>query len=163
MAVGLDLADPEQRAAFYQEMSISGLYQPASRIVLITAEPDTRRRSVRVGGDLNPHVLADTRPSTSERHFHRRFFSGPQWPDLGNFRLAATRCSAKQASRNQFDFRFRIRYEGIALNYSAAREGHEGASLSSSGARNKVTASFTPRGLRVGMTGVQVSAVVHQR
>src|SRR6266508_4050887 len=50
LAAGLDLADPEQRAAFYQEMGISGLYQPANRIVLITAEPDMRRRSVRVGG-----------------------------------------------------------------------------------------------------------------
>jgi site-specific DNA recombinase len=50
LAVGLDLADPEQRAVFYQEMGISGLYQPANRIVLITAEPDMRRRSVRVGG-----------------------------------------------------------------------------------------------------------------
>jgi site-specific DNA recombinase len=62
LAAGLDLADPEQRALFYEEMGISGLYQPANRIVLITAEPDMRRRTVRVGGgDLNPHVLADTR------------------------------------------------------------------------------------------------------
>jgi hypothetical protein len=50
LAAGLDLADPQQRAAFYQEMGISGLYQPANRIVLITAEPDMRRRTVRVGG-----------------------------------------------------------------------------------------------------------------
>jgi site-specific DNA recombinase len=50
LAAGLDLADPEQRALFYEEMGISGLYQPANRIVLITAEPDMRRRTVRVGG-----------------------------------------------------------------------------------------------------------------
>jgi site-specific DNA recombinase len=50
LAAGLDLADPEQRALFYQAMGISGLYQPADRVVLITAEPDMRRRSVRVGG-----------------------------------------------------------------------------------------------------------------
>ena len=50
LAAGLDLADPQQRAVFYQEMGISGLYQPANRIVLIMAEPDMRRRSVRVGG-----------------------------------------------------------------------------------------------------------------
>jgi site-specific DNA recombinase len=50
LAAGLDLADPEQRAVYYQAMGISGLYQPANRIVLITAEPDMRRRSVRVGG-----------------------------------------------------------------------------------------------------------------
>ncbi len=46
----LDLADPEQRAVFYEEMGVSGLYQPANRIVLITAKPDMRRRTVRVGG-----------------------------------------------------------------------------------------------------------------
>jgi hypothetical protein len=50
LAAGLDLADPEQRALFYEEMGVSGLYQPANRIVLITAEPDMRRRTVRVGG-----------------------------------------------------------------------------------------------------------------
>ena len=50
LAAGLDLADLEQRAVFYEEMGISGLYQPANRIVLITAEPDMRRRTVRVGG-----------------------------------------------------------------------------------------------------------------
>ncbi len=50
LAAGLDLADPQQRAVFYQEMGVSGLYQPANRIVLITAEPDMRRRTVRVGG-----------------------------------------------------------------------------------------------------------------
>jgi site-specific DNA recombinase len=50
LAAGLDLADPEQRALFYQEMGISGLYQPANRIVLITAEPGICRPTVRVGG-----------------------------------------------------------------------------------------------------------------
>ncbi len=50
LAAGLDLADPEQRAVFYEEMGVSGLYQPANRIVLITAKPDMRRRTVRVGG-----------------------------------------------------------------------------------------------------------------
>jgi site-specific DNA recombinase len=50
LAAGLDLADPEQRARFYEEMGISGLYQPANRIVMITANPDLRRRTVRVGG-----------------------------------------------------------------------------------------------------------------
>jgi site-specific DNA recombinase len=54
LAAGLDLADPEQRAMFYQEMGISGLYQPANRIVLITAEPDMRGRTVRVGGVCAP-------------------------------------------------------------------------------------------------------------
>jgi site-specific DNA recombinase len=54
LAAGLDLADPGQRAVFYQEMGISGLYQPANRIVLITAEPDMRRRTVRVGGPTGP-------------------------------------------------------------------------------------------------------------
>src|SRR6266516_1009191 len=50
LAAGLDLADPQQRAVFHQEMGISGLYQPADRIVLITAEPDMRRRTVRARG-----------------------------------------------------------------------------------------------------------------
>src|SRR6266540_15817 len=50
LAAGLDLADPQQRARFYEEMGISGLYQPANRIVMITANPDLRRRTVRVGG-----------------------------------------------------------------------------------------------------------------
>src|SRR6266536_930727 len=50
LAAGLDLDDPEQRAVFYEEMGVSGLYQPANRIVLITAKPDMRRRTVRVGG-----------------------------------------------------------------------------------------------------------------
>jgi site-specific DNA recombinase len=59
LAVGLDLADPEQRAVFYQAMGISGLYQPADRIVLITAEPDMRRRSVCVGGEF-AHIPTKT-------------------------------------------------------------------------------------------------------
>src|SRR6266545_5121928 len=42
--------DPSMVRALLEEMGISGLYQPANRIVLITAEPDMRRRSVRVGG-----------------------------------------------------------------------------------------------------------------
>jgi 2-methylisocitrate lyase-like PEP mutase family enzyme len=50
LAAGLDLADPTQRARFYQEMGISGLYEPAERIVLITAKPAIRRPTVRVGG-----------------------------------------------------------------------------------------------------------------
>jgi hypothetical protein len=41
---------------FYQVMGISGLYQPANRIVLITAEPDMRRRTVRVGGSTHRHL-----------------------------------------------------------------------------------------------------------
>jgi site-specific DNA recombinase len=59
LAAGLDLADPEQRAVFYEEMGISGLYQPANRIVLITAEPDMRRRTVRVGGPTGPLGLPE--------------------------------------------------------------------------------------------------------
>jgi hypothetical protein len=50
LAAGLDLADPTQRAVFYQAMGISGLYKPAERIVLITAKPAIRRPTVRVGG-----------------------------------------------------------------------------------------------------------------
>jgi hypothetical protein len=65
LAAGLDLADPEQRALFYEEMGISGLYQPANRIVLITANPDMRRRSVRVGGPTGPLGLPEfTMPVT---------------------------------------------------------------------------------------------------
>jgi hypothetical protein len=59
LAAGLDLADPEQRAVFYEEMGVSGLYQPADRIVLITAEPDMRRRTVRVGGPTGPLGLPE--------------------------------------------------------------------------------------------------------
>jgi site-specific DNA recombinase len=50
LAAGLDLADPQQRATFYQAMGVSGLYQPAERIVLLTAEPGICRPTVRVGG-----------------------------------------------------------------------------------------------------------------
>jgi len=57
LAAALDLADPEQRAAFYQQMGISGLFQPANRIVVITADPDFRRRTVRVGGGTGPLSL----------------------------------------------------------------------------------------------------------
>jgi hypothetical protein len=111
LTAGLDLADPKQLAVFHQEMGISGLYKPANRIVLITAEPDMRRRTVRVGGDLNPHVLADTRPSTSERQFHQLFFSVMQWPDLHKCRRDATRCNVRQPGRRTISIRFRIRMQ----------------------------------------------------
>ena len=50
LAAGLALADPAQRAQLYQELGISGLYQPVSRMVIVTADPGVRRLSVRVGG-----------------------------------------------------------------------------------------------------------------
>jgi hypothetical protein len=49
-SAGLDLADPQQRARLYQEMGITGVDQPALRVVTISADPDTRRPSVSVGG-----------------------------------------------------------------------------------------------------------------
>jgi hypothetical protein len=43
--------DPTQiRALQYQKLGISGVYQPVSRMVTVTADPGVRRRSVRVGG-----------------------------------------------------------------------------------------------------------------
>jgi site-specific DNA recombinase len=50
LAAALEVADTQQRAQLYQELGISGLYQPVSRIVTVTADPGVRRRSVRVGG-----------------------------------------------------------------------------------------------------------------
>jgi site-specific DNA recombinase len=52
LATALPSADPAQRALLYQELGISGVYQPASRTVIVTADPGVRRRSVRVGGGL---------------------------------------------------------------------------------------------------------------
>jgi hypothetical protein len=50
LAAALDLADPQQRALLYQEMGITGVYQPALRVVTFSADPDTRRPTVSVGG-----------------------------------------------------------------------------------------------------------------
>jgi hypothetical protein len=54
LAAGLDLADPRHRALVYQEMGITGVYQPALRVVTISADPDTRRPTVVPVGGLEP-------------------------------------------------------------------------------------------------------------
>ena len=68
-------------------------------------------------GDLNLHVLADTTPSTSQRHFHRLFFGSIRWPDLHKCRLDAARCNVKQISRRITGIRFRIRMQWTTSNY----------------------------------------------
>jgi len=67
-------ADRRLRAQLYERLQIEGLYQPAERVVVVTADLVCGRLVSE--GDLNPHVLADTRPSTSPRPFHRLFFNG---------------------------------------------------------------------------------------
>lgn len=52
LAAALQVADPAQRAQLYQELGVSGLYEPASRMVIVTVDPWVRRRSVVSEGDM---------------------------------------------------------------------------------------------------------------
>jgi hypothetical protein len=66
---------------------------------------------------LNPHVLADTRPSTSQRRFQRLFFNSIQWSDLHKCRLGATRCNVRQTSGRTIGIKFRIMRQRFTTNY----------------------------------------------
>jgi regulator of protease activity HflC (stomatin/prohibitin superfamily) len=78
LAAALASADPAQRAQLYQELGISGLYQPASRMVMVTANPGVRRRSTCRRADWNTtptrvrHVAGAVELHRGESHESRR-------------------------------------------------------------------------------------------
>jgi site-specific DNA recombinase len=60
-------APPSEKAGLYRAFGVNLTYQPARNLVVVTADPEGVEAGVRKlcrRGDLNPHVLADTRPST---------------------------------------------------------------------------------------------------
>jgi hypothetical protein len=59
----LDAAEPALRGEIYAEAGIELTYHPGRSVVAVELAPPMGFSACR-RGDLNPHVLADTRPST---------------------------------------------------------------------------------------------------
>src|SRR6266540_630920 len=68
-------------------------------------------------GDLNPHVLADTRPSTSECNFYSLVSRSTEVSDLHGCGLDVTQCNSGQASKKQSGIRYWIKNQSIAPNH----------------------------------------------
>jgi hypothetical protein len=66
---------------------------------------------------LNPHVLADTRPSTSACLFYLLFCRSTRALDLDKCRLGATRCNVQRTSRRTISIRFWIKIQRFTTNY----------------------------------------------
>ena len=59
----LSKADPELKAKVYADLGIQLTYRPAENMVTVEAAPAVCQSACR-RGDLNPHVLTDTSPSS---------------------------------------------------------------------------------------------------
>ena len=59
----LATADPALKAEVYGDLGIRLIYRPADRVVSVEAVPGVGASSCR-RGDLNPHALAGTSPSS---------------------------------------------------------------------------------------------------